>query len=58
MSMGENQIGNLKMAFKKKIVKNQAVYWFMSVFTGEWHSFTFKMHLEEFFKLKNNITGS
>lgn len=58
MSMGKNQIGNLKMAFKKKIVKNQAVYWFMSMFTGEWHSLTFKMHLEEFLKLKNNITGS
>lgn len=56
--MGKNQISNLKMAFKKKIVKNQAVYWFMSMFTGEWHSLTFKMHLEEFFKLKNNITGS
>lgn len=58
MSMGKNQIGNLKMAFKKKIVKNQAVNWFMSMFTGERHSLTFKMHLEEFFKLKNNITGS
>lgn len=29
----------------------------MLMFIGEWYLLMFKMYLEEFFKLKNNIIG-